>query len=227
MAKLRPDILIFDVDGVLVDVRDSYHRAIVEIVRRFTGKRVARDAVFQWKSRHGYNDDWKLTYDWIRSLGGQASYRNVKSVFQELYRGRNFSGYINRERWLAGSILSGLARRYELAIFTGRPRCEALYTLEKFCARQLFRWIIALEDVQDPKPSPEGLRRILDGRIAAQAIYFGDNLDDAEAARRAGVVFFGVLSRKSACRKFRLGRLRHLGAHAVIGSVKEIERWLR
>jgi len=227
MAKLKPEILIFDVDGVLVDVRGSYHRAIVETVRQFTRKRVARDEIHRWKNRTGYNDDWKLTFDWICSLGGRVRYHDVTRVFQKLYRGRNFDGLISRERWLAErGLLPRLARRYELAIFTGRPRREVLYTLDKFAVRQLFERIVALEDVHRPKPSPEGLRRILNGRSAARAAYVGDNVDDARAARRAGVVFLGVLPRKSAARKFRWAWLRRLEARAVLGSVNELERWL-
>jgi HAD superfamily phosphatase len=227
MAKLKAEILIFDVDGVLVNVNDSYHRAILETVRRFTGKRVERDEIQRWKCRPSYNNDWKLTFEWIRSRGGQASYREVTSVFQKLYRGRNFSGFIRHERWLASRrLLSRLARRYELAIFTGRPRREVLYTLKRFGVSQLFKRIVALEDVRESKPSPEGLRRILNGRSATRAVYLGDNVDDALAARRAGVMFLGVLPPDTAARKLHLGPLRRLGARAVLRSVAELERWL-
>jgi phosphoglycolate phosphatase-like HAD superfamily hydrolase len=33
-------MLIFDVDGVLVDVRGSFHRTILDTVHYFTGRRV-------------------------------------------------------------------------------------------------------------------------------------------------------------------------------------------
>ncbi len=38
--RTQPQILIFDVDGVLVDVRGSYWRSALETVRYLTGKRV-------------------------------------------------------------------------------------------------------------------------------------------------------------------------------------------
>jgi len=37
--KFTPKLIIFDVDGVLVDVRGSFHRSIIDTVRHFTGKR--------------------------------------------------------------------------------------------------------------------------------------------------------------------------------------------
>ncbi len=75
--KLRPELLVFDMDGVLVDVRESYHRTILETVRHFTGRRVSLEQVQRWKNRSGSNDDWKLTTDWIRALGGGETYREV------------------------------------------------------------------------------------------------------------------------------------------------------
>jgi len=36
----QPQILIFDVDGVLVDVSGTYWRSALETVRHLTGKRV-------------------------------------------------------------------------------------------------------------------------------------------------------------------------------------------
>ena len=78
-----------------------------------------------------------------------------------------------------------------------------------------------------PKPDPEGLLRIMDGRDPAAALYVGDNMDDALAARRCGIVFLGVLPRRSRARRLRGTRLRQLGAREILGSVNELEKWLR
>lgn len=227
MDRLNPGIVIFDLDGVLVDVRDSYHRSIVETVWRFTGRRVAASQIYRWKSRPGYNDDWKLTFHWIRDLGGRPDYAEVTRAFQRLYLGKRFRGFISRERWLLErQDLRRLAARAELAIFTGRPRREALHTLKKFGVRPAFRRIVALEDVRFPKPHPGGLRRILNGRHPRVALYVGDNVDDALAARRAGVAFVGVVPRDGVNRRGRRARLLKLGARAVLSNVNELQEWL-
>lgn len=228
MEKLSPKIVIFDVDGVLVDVRDSYHRTIVETVRCFTGRRVSVTDIHRWKSRSGYNDDWKLTADWIRSLGQRVPFAEVTRVFQQLYRRKKFDGYIRRERWLfARRRLQRMARRAELAVFTGRPRREVLDTLKKFGVRRYFCRIAALEDVKRSKPDPEGLRRILNGRDPTAALYVGDNIDDALAAKCAGIAFVGVLPRGSVGRRLRASTLRRLGARIILDNVNELEPWLR
>jgi phosphoglycolate phosphatase-like HAD superfamily hydrolase len=38
-VKLAPKLVIFDVDGVLLDVRGSFHRSIIETIHFFTGHR--------------------------------------------------------------------------------------------------------------------------------------------------------------------------------------------
>ncbi len=51
--KLAPRLVIFDVDGVLVDVHGSYHRSILDTVKHFTGRRFTYADIQQWKSRVG------------------------------------------------------------------------------------------------------------------------------------------------------------------------------
>jgi len=56
------DAVVLDIDGVLVDVADSYRRAIVESVDRVYGRTVDDAAVQQFKNAGGFNNDWELTY---------------------------------------------------------------------------------------------------------------------------------------------------------------------
>jgi HAD superfamily hydrolase (TIGR01548 family) len=58
---MEVDAVVLDVDGVLVDVADSYRRAIVESVDRLYGETVSDDAVQAFKDAGGFNNDWELT----------------------------------------------------------------------------------------------------------------------------------------------------------------------
>ncbi len=227
MVKRKAELVIFDVDGVLVDVRESFHRTTVQTVRHFTGLRVSRAEIHPWKNRSGYNDDWKLTTDWIRSLGERVSYEEVKRQYQRFFWGADGDGNVARERWLLPRArLRRWAERAELAIFTGRTRRELQHTLARFGVEEYFRRIVTHDDVERSKPAPEGLLRILDGRDPASAVYAGDNVDDALAARRCGIAFVGVLPRNSEARRLRAARLRQLGAQTILGHVAELEKWL-
>jgi len=226
--KKFPEIIVFDVDGVLVDVRNSFHLTVLETVRFFTGKRVTQSQLHEWKNRPGFNDDWKLSTAWVQSLGGKQEYDEVKRKFVELYWGDGGNGNVWREKWLLNrGALRRLAKKAELGIFTGRVWKELNYTLDACKTREYFRRIMTSDDVKKPKPDPEGLLAILNGRPTESALYVGDNVDDALAAQSAKVPFLGILPRTGHERRHRAKRLKELGALAIIHDVNEIEKWVR
>ena len=221
--------MIFDVDGVLLDVRGSFHRSIIDTIHFFTRHRPTYAEIHQWKNRSGYNDDWRLTTDWIASLGYEVPYAKVKSRFQKFYWGSNGEpGNVSRERWLISHAhLERWSRRAELALFTGRTRRELRHTLAGKQARGIFRRTVTMDDVTKGKPDPEGLRLLLNGLSPRDAIYLGDNIDDALAAKRAQVPFLGVLPHGSDAHRARAARLRELGALTILHDVKELEKLWR
>lgn len=225
--KLAPKLVIFDVDGVLVDVHGSYHRSILDTVKHFTGRRFTYADIQQWKSRSGYNDDWRLSTDWINSLGKSVEYALVKRAFQKIYWGTNGTrGNVWRERWLVPPrLLKRWSGRAELALFTGRTRRELRHTLEQFGVKTLFPRVVTMDDVEHLKPDPEGLLRLLNGTDPREALYLGDNLDDALAAKRARVPFLGVLRRGSDAHRVRAAQLRSHGALIILHRTNELEKY--
>lgn len=227
--KLEPKLIIFDVDGVLVDVHGSFHRSILDTVKHFTGRRFTYAHIQQWKSRSGYNDDWRLSTDWINSLGQKVEYAQVKRRFQKIYWGTNGTrGNVWRERWLVPPRrLARWAERAELALFTGRTRRELRHTLEQFGVTKVFPRVVTMDDVEHLKPHPEGILRLLKGTDPQEAIYLGDNMDDALASKRAGVPFLGVLPHGSEAHRMRAAQLRRHGARIILHSTNELEKYWR
>lgn len=222
-----PEVIVFDVDGVLVDVRGSFQKTALETVEFFTGKKVTRAELHEWKNKSGYNDDWKLSTAWIHSLGGEAQYDQVKAKFVDLYWGSHGDGNVKNERWLLSQeAMQRLAQRSELALFTGRTKWELQYTLERCNCSTLLSQIITVEDVKLPKPDAEGLLKIANGRDRQHILYVGDNVDDALAARSAGVPFAGVLPSDGEERPRRAKRLQDLGALIIFSDVNELDPWL-
>jgi HAD superfamily phosphatase len=228
-VKLAPKLVIFDVDGVLVDVRGSFHRSIIETIYFFTGRCVTYAEIHHWKNRSGYNDDWRLTTDWIASLGKPIPYAQVKARFQKFYWGTKARpGNVSREKWLVTHLrLERWSRRADLALFTGRTRRELRHTLERSTATSFFRRAVTLDDVKKGKPDPEGLHLLLEGAPPRDAVYLGDNIDDALAAKRARVPFLGVLPQGSEAHRFRAAKLRELGALAILHNVRDLEKLWR
>ena len=183
------DLLIFDMDGVLVEVSESYRETIQQTVEHFTGRRISRETIQEWKNQGGWNDDWRLTQHIIAQSGLQVPLHEVTAQFQKVFRGSGTDdGLMLREQWVArAGVLEELSERFRLAVFTGRPHEEANLTLQRFAPRLVFDPIVAMEHVVNHKPAPDGLLS-----IAGAAFYVGDTVDDARAARAAGIPFIGI-----------------------------------
>ena len=220
-------LLIFDMDGVLVDVKESYRQSVVEAVKKLSGETITHAEIQLMKNRGNSNNDWDLTLELAHGRGSTASREEVKKVFQKIYMGENCQGLIARERWLAGpGLLERLSVWFRFALFTGREGWEARYTLKKFTGDIRFDPIVSMEDVQREKPDPEGLHKILREVAPEEVFYVGDVMDDFSAAKSAGVPFIGVVGNGDATRE-KLGRtFLEGGAVAVIADVNELERVL-
>ncbi|WP_440763374.1 TIGR01548 family HAD-type hydrolase [Natronorubrum sp. DTA7] len=59
---MNADAVVLDIDGVLVDVEDSYRRAILESIERVYDRTIRKADIQQFKDAGGFNNDWELTY---------------------------------------------------------------------------------------------------------------------------------------------------------------------
>jgi HAD superfamily hydrolase (TIGR01548 family) len=229
MMGVSPELVIFDVDGVLVDVRGSFHQTIIDTVEFFTGKRVNYREIAAWKNKGGYNDDWVLSTAWIKSLGVKVTHDEVMRKGMKFYWGdRGHPGNVMKEKWLLPrQRLAKWSRWAELAIATGRTREELDFTLDRLKVRKYFTRSVTKDDLRRQKPDPEGLLRLLGKLDPKQALYLGDTVDDARASQRACVPFFGVLPEGGTqnSRRARAGLLRDLGAIRVMNSVNDLEKY--
>jgi HAD superfamily phosphatase len=188
----RP-LLVFDMDGVLVDVTESYRETIAQTVEHFTGSRISHEAIQQYKNEGGWNDDWQLSHHIVANAGRDIPFDTVKAHFQRLFRGDGNGGLMLREKWVAQpGALEKLGEEFRFAIFTGRPREEAQLTLDRFAPGITFDPIVGMYEVENRKPAPDGLLRILKDNCECSVFYIGDTVDDARAARAAKVPFIGI-----------------------------------
>jgi HAD superfamily hydrolase (TIGR01548 family) len=212
-------VLVFDMDGVLVDVTDSYRETIVLTVEHFTGKKITRDQIQDYKNQGGWNNDWALSQKICRDLGVEIPYATIVEYFNYLFLDQ---GMIHRERWLPrDGLLDRLNEKFELAIFTGRTAEEAEITLNREGLRDRFL-LVSADDVEREKPAPDGLLKIAAMRPLKELLYVGDTVDDARSARAANVPFIGIVSTTSPRRDELLELLRLEGAIQVFEDINEI-----
>jgi len=182
------DGLIFDMDGVLVDVSQSYREAIRQTAEYFLKRNVLMSEVDEIKYKTGMNNDWDATYALINN--SNVTYESVKSYFQKIYLGN----LINNEKLLIPkSTLQLLKNKYKkLGIATGRPKKEAEYVIKKNSLEKIFDCIIALEDVANSKPSPDSIQAVIKKLNLKQTVYIGDSPSDFLAAKSAKIPYINV-----------------------------------
>jgi len=174
-------IVVFDIDGVVRDVTNSYRRAIADTVAKFTKGAYRPDQadIDALKSEGIWNNDWEasleLIYRYFESVGQQRisatsdekvrsliqiDYNALVDFFQSRYRGTNsqeWNGYICDEPLLLQlSYLEQLsAANIPWGFFSGAPHAEAAYVLERRLGINS-PVLIGMEDAPG-KPDPTGL----------------------------------------------------------------------
>jgi HAD superfamily phosphatase len=222
MEITRP-ILVFDMDGVLVDVTESYRETIARTVEHFSGLKPAREKIQEYKNQGGFNDDWKLSHHMINETV-EAPFEDVKAYFQKLFLGDGGEGLMSREVWIARpGVLEKLNERFQFAVFTGRPKEEAQMTLRRFAPGLVFEPIIGMYDVEKRKPEPEGLLRILERYCDCKVYYVGDTVDDAQAARAARVPFIGIAGPENPLYLDLVFLFQAAGAYAIVDDINYLE----
>lgn len=198
------DGLIFDMDGILVDVSKSYRETIRQTAQFFLKREVKMDEVTEIKNKIGMNNDWDASYSLIANP--TLSYKRVKSYFQSLYLGySNKKGLIDNEKLLISKTnLELLKTKYKkLGIATGRPKKEANYVIKKNKLQGLFDYIVALEDVKNGKPAPDMLLAVIKKLKLTNTVYIGDSPSDVIASENAGIPSIYVGKQKIGSLRFK------------------------
>lgn len=217
-------VIVFDMDGVLVDVGDSYRETIVRTVAHFTGREISRDLIQEYKNAGGWNNDWALTQRIAADLGVEVDYDSVVQQFNRFFVGVKGDGLVRHERWIPEEdLFRRLASHSGLAIFTGRARWELDLTLGRFGGETVFDPIICADDVLRGKPAPDGLHHVRRRHPSARLVYVGDTVDDARSAKSAGVPFVGVAAADHGRRAELIQLFEQENAVAVIEDVNRIE----
>ena len=215
LVSASSQMLVFDMDGVLVDVTESYRETIVLTVEHFTGKTISHESIQDYKNQGGWNNDWLLSQKICHDFGVDIRIRRPSSNTSTTCSSARAS--IHRERWLPrDGPARSLGERFEFGIFTGRTTEEAEITLNREGVRDRFL-LVSANDVEREKPDPEGLLKIAAMRPSKKLLYVGDTVDDARCAKAADVPFIGIAAPTSPRRDELVDLLRLEGAIQVLG----------
>lgn len=183
---LEPEVLLFDMDGVMVDVSTSYREAIFKTAARF-GVKVHGAQITEAKHRGDANNDWILTHRLLEDAGVEVELAQVIEIFESYYQGDEAQlGLWTTEQLLTdrAQLAALKARGFRLGIVTGRPRRDAHRLLIHAKLDDLFEQVICMEDAPN-KPDPAPIALAMERMGARTAWMFGDTPDDMRSARAA------------------------------------------
>ena len=175
-----PDVVLFDLDGTLVD---SY-RLYLESYRRAVEPLIGRSPAIEEIAARATSAERRFLLEWIGEDRLDECHDALCRHYAELHGALGEGPYEGVREMLTALGSAGLL----LGIVTGMGR-RLWEVTEPTLPADLFRVVVTEDDVERPKPDPEGLiaaSRAIDvppERIA----YVGDSLADLEAAHAAGM----------------------------------------
>jgi len=175
--------LLFDLDGTLLDSFTVHYEAYKSMFVRF-GIQITKESFLST-----YSPNWYKTY---QAMGlPEKDWDSANSIWVEEAEKRP-------SELLPGvwETLTKLHESYTLGLVTSGSKSRVIKDLDGTGIRHYFKTLVTGDDIQKPKPSPEGLEiALLDLDLKPNyAAYIGDAYADYEMAQAAGVYFIGVRS---------------------------------
>ena len=175
--------IFFDFDGTLLDSFAAHFAAYRHMFARFDISITKEDLVAT------YSPNWYETYRLLglpQAVWTQADAYWVEAAAQQT--AHLFPG--------VKETLTQLHERFALGLVTSGSKPRVLADLERTGIAALFQVVVTGDDVEAPKPDPDGLVRALRALALRphDVVYVGDAPADYEMARALEVAFVGVPS---------------------------------
>ena len=192
-------LILFDIDGVIRSVENSYRLSLKKTVYKFSGWEPSYIDIDRAKNEGIWNNDWDLSLELIKryikkknlNLDIPSREKIVKS-FEEFYFGgdpntnsKYWSGFIKNEELLVDKKFFDLLKRNGIiwGFVSGAESASAKFVLEKRIGLKSPP-LVSMGDAPD-KPDPTGFinlsKKLLENKLGPSNIpiaYVGDTIAD-------------------------------------------------
>jgi phosphoglycolate phosphatase len=208
---LKKDLIIFDLDGTLIDSSEDIAWAVNKMLKDMGFEEMPYPAI---KERIGWGVSMLL--EKVLPAEKHNLLDEAKGVFMGYYR-----NHLLVKTKPYGGVMDVLEhfKNKKLAVATNKPVGLTTKILDDLNMSVYFGKVIGGDNVQNKKPAPEAIEIIMEELdvLPDKAVFVGDSRIDVEAGKKAGVVTIG------AAYGFR-GReeLEKEGADVIIEDIKEL-----
>ena len=188
MAKLKAKAIIFDLDGTIVNSRDTYSEAAKKAFQELGLEPPTTQTTLQIPKRLEQN------------LPISDLVHSNEAHFLDVYLRTFYEITTVKTKPIPNvhGALEDLQQKAKLAIITMRdfPQAKVAEELQQFGLAKYFTLILTAKDTHKPKPSPEALKKalkVMDVQVC-DCLVVGDSVIDITAGKAAGAKTIAVLS---------------------------------
>jgi phosphoglycolate phosphatase len=187
-TRLDADLIIFDLDGTLIDSSEDIAWAANMVLRSMGHEEAGLEAI-----KEGVGWGAKALLERLMPDEGPEAITRARERFIEFYLMRpavNTYAYPG----VAETIGELKAMDKLLAVVTNKPAALAGVILGALGLREPFSMVIGGDSFPNRKPHPEPLEKVMEalGGRSDSTVIVGDSPIDCEAGKRAGIMTIGV-----------------------------------
>lgn len=178
--SIKPEAILFDMDGVLVDSLDSWWASLNESLTKYGQAEITRDEFINkyWGHDLQYNlEKMGLSYEIL-------TFCNIA-----------YSNHVNDVK-IYPDVISTLEKlkHYKKAIITNTPEDCTKQIVKNLGIDKYFNAIVTVDDVSRGKPSPEIVLKACDllKINPKDVVLIGDTDSDVKAGKTAGCTVVGI-----------------------------------
>jgi phosphoglycolate phosphatase/pyrophosphatase PpaX len=178
--------VLFDLDGTLVNTWALYLESYLRTLEPYVGRRMSYDEI---RTLHP-TSEVRALHQVVPADAIAEAHETLLGHYRALHTTHFAGSYPGVPEMLEGLRALGLT----LGIVTGKSR-GAWEITHQAAGLGDFAVFVGDDDVQEAKPSPDGLHLALErlGAVPEETLYVGDSASDAVAARDAGIRFAAAL----------------------------------
>lgn len=177
-------IVIFDLDGTLVDTYPIIRKSLVELFdSELPDLDYDEEMLASFFGPTLYESFSKLTKDEKEIQFLIDGYRTINYK----YYGKEITLFPKTKE-----LLDSLIKNHKLVILSNRIQTLVEMALEVTGVKDYFDLVLGLDKLVEPKPSPAEVLQVTDYYNSKKAVFIGDAITDVIAANEAGIVSIGV-----------------------------------